>query len=62
MKHKSNLESLMKSYGFHLHRSKNHLIWKNQDGITITTSKTPNGVMAIRQVERSIKRILKTNV
>lgn len=62
MKHKSSLESLMKSYGFYLHRSKNHLIWKNQDGITITTSKTPTGVMAIWQVERSIKRILKTNV
>lgn len=52
----------MKSYGFYLHRSSKHLIWKNENGITVTTSKTPNGVNALKQAERTVKKVLQSRI
>jgi hypothetical protein len=54
------LKKLMKTYQFNLHRSKNHLIWKNADGITIVTSSSPSDNYALNQIERTIKRMLKS--
>ena len=51
------LNVLMLNNGFKLTRETKHLIWKNDDvNVSISTSKTPSGVMAINQIKRDIRR------
>ena len=53
------LNVLMLNNGFKLARETKHLIWKNDDvNVSISTSKTPSGVMAIKQIKRDIRRQL----
>ena len=53
------LNVLMLNNGFKLARETKHLIWKNEDvNVSISTSKTPSGVMAIKQIKRDIRRQL----
>ena len=53
------LNVLMLNNGFKLARETKHLIWKNDDvNVSISTSKTPNGVMAIKQIKRDIRRAI----
>ena len=53
------LNVLMLNNGFKLARETKHLIWKNDDvNVSISTSKTPSGVMAINQIKRDIRRQL----
>ena len=53
------LNVLMLNNGFKLARETKHLIWKNDDvNVSISTSKTPSGVMAIKQVKRDIRRAI----
>ena len=52
------LNVLMLNNGFKLARETKHLIWKNDDvNVSISTSKTPSGVMAIKQIKRDIRRV-----
>lgn len=46
----------MKSYGFELHRSKNHLIWRDDEGNQIVTGKTISDHRAIANIVKSIKK------
>ena len=49
----------MLNNGFKLARETKHLIWKNDDvNVSISTSKTPSGVMAIKQIKRDIRRAI----
>ena len=51
------LNVLMLNNGFTLARETKHLIWKNEGAnVSISTSKTPSGVMAIKQIKRDIRR------
>ena len=53
------LNVLMLNNGFKLARETKHLIWKNDDvNVSISTSKTPSGVMAIKQIKRDIRRAI----
>ena len=53
------LQVLMLNNGFKLARETKHLIWKNDDvNVSISTSRTPRGVMAIKQIKRDIRRQL----
>ena len=53
------LNVLMLNNGFKLARETKHLVWKNDDvNVSISTSKTPSGVMAIKQIKRDIRRII----
>ena len=53
------LNVLMLNNGFKLARETKHLIWKNDDvNVSISTSKTPSGVMAIKQIKRDIRRVI----
>ena len=53
------LNVLMLNNGFKLARETKHLIWKNEGAnVSISTSKTPSGVMAIKQIKRDIRRQL----
>ena len=53
------LNVLMLNNGFTLARETKHLIWKNEGAnVSISTSKTPSGVMAIKQIKRDIRRQL----
>ena len=50
-KFKKELQVLMLNNGFKLARETKHLIWKNEGAnVSISTSKTPSGVMAIKQI------------
>ena len=56
-KFKKELQVLMLNNGFKLARDNNHLVWVNDDvNVSISTSKTPSGVMAINQIKRDIRR------
>ena len=58
-KYKKELQVLMFNNGFKLARENKHLIWVNDDvNVSISTSKTPSGVMAIKQVKRDIRRAI----
>ena len=57
-KHQRSLHLLMASHGFHLHRKSKHIIWKNADGLLITTSSTPSDANALRQINRQVIRKL----
>ena len=58
-KFKKELQVLMLNNGFKLARETKHLIWKNEGAnVSISTSKTPSGVMAIKQIKRDIRRQL----
>ena len=51
------LQTLMLNNGFKLARETKHLIWVNEGAnVSISTSKTPSGVMAIKQIKRDIRR------
>ena len=53
------LNVLMLNNGFTLARETKHLIWKNEGAnVSISTSKTPSGVMAIKQFKRDIRRVI----
>ena len=53
------LNVLMLNNGFRLARESKHLIWKNEGvNVSISTSKTPSGVMAIKQIKRDIRRAI----
>ncbi len=59
--HKFNKEVkvLMLNNGFKLARGNKHLVWRNNEAnVSISTSKTPSGVMAIKQIKRQIRRQL----
>ena len=56
---KKDLKVLMLNNGFKLARENKHLIWVNEGAnVSISTSKTPSGVMAIKQIKRDIRRQL----
>ena len=56
-KFKKELKVLMLNNGFKLARENKHLIWVNEgENVSISTSKTPSGVMAINQIKRDIRR------
>ena len=58
-KFKKELNVLMLNNGFKLARETKHLIWKNEGAnVSISTSKTPSGVMAIKQIKRDIRRAI----
>ena len=58
-KFKKELNVLMLNNGFKLARETKHLIWVNEGAhVSISTSKTPSGVMAIKQIKRDIRRQL----
>ena len=53
------LNVLMLNNGFKLARETKHLVRKNDDvNVSISTSKTPSGVMAIKQIKRDIRRVI----
>ena len=53
------LQTLMLNNGFKLARETKHLIWVNEGAnVSISTSKTPSGVMAIKQIKRDIRRVI----
>ena len=56
-KFKRELKVLMLNNGFKLARDNKHLVWINEGAnVSISTSKTPRGVMAINQIKRDIRR------
>ena len=56
-KFKKELKVLMLNNGFKLARENKHLVWVNEGAnVSISTSKTPSGVMAINQIKRDIRR------
>ena len=56
-KFKKELNVLMLNNGFKLARDNKHLVWVNEGAnVSISTSKTPSGVMAINQIKRDIRR------
>ena len=58
-KFKKELNVLMLNNGFKLARDNKHLVWVNDDvNVSISTSKTPSGVMAINQIRRDIRRVI----
>ena len=53
------LNVLMLNNGFKLARESKHLVWQNNDvNVSISTSRTPRGVMAINQIKRDIRRAI----
>ena len=53
------LNVLMLNNGFKLARESKHLVWQNNDvNVSISTSRTPRGVMAIKQIKRDIRRVI----
>ena len=53
------LNVLMLNNGFKLARESKHLVWQNNDvNVSISTSRTPRGVMAIKQIKRDIRRAI----
>ena len=53
------LKVLMLNNGFKLARESKHLVWQNDNvNVSISTSRTPKGVMAIKQVKRDIRRAI----
>ena len=51
------IEALAASYGFALHRSKKHLVWKHKGlGTQVVTPKTSSDFRGIKNMERLFKR------
>ena len=51
------VRDFLTSQGFTLERQNKHLFWKNEKtGVGITTSKTPSGIMALKQIQRELRR------
>ena len=58
-KFKKELTVLMLNNGFKLARETKQLVWVNEGAnVSISTSKTPSGVMAIKQIKRDIRRVI----
>ena len=58
-KFKKELQVLMLNNGFKLARETKHLVWQNNDvNVSISTSRTPRGVMAINQIKRDLRRVI----
>ena len=58
-KFKKELNVLMLNNGFKLARETKHLVWVNEGAnVSISTSKTPSGVMSIKQIKRDIRRVI----
>jgi len=53
--------AFVKRYGFKLIRKKKHLIFENQDGLRLVTSRTPGDHRAFQNIETNIKRLLKNH-
>lgn len=56
MKTQTKLKVIMKSYGFELHRSKNHLIWRDDNGNQIVTGKTISDHRAVANIIKTIEK------
>tara|TARA_R100001015_G_C4543969_1_gene107319 strand:- start:232 stop:435 length:204 start_codon:yes stop_codon:yes gene_type:complete len=57
--YRKELKVLMLNNGFELARANKHYVWRNSEAnVSISTAKTPSGVMAINQVKRQIRRQL----
>ena len=57
--YRKELKVLMLNNGFELARANKHYVWRNNEAnVSISTAKTPSGVMAINQVKRQIRRQL----
>ena len=57
MRHFKQISKLASSYGFVLHRSKNHLIWRHSgSGAQVVTAKSTSDHRAIKNIERAFKR------
>lgn len=50
------LQKLMEEKGFRILRCAKHVIWINNDGIRIVTSRTPSDYRTLRNIEASIKK------
>lgn len=57
MKTKSKVDEIMKSYGFHLHRRSNHLIWRDDNGNQIVTGKSISDHRAILNILKTVRRV-----
>ncbi len=51
------IKKLMRSNGFELIRQTNHYVWKNAEGLLITTCKTPSDNYAFAQTKRQLRRL-----
>ncbi len=51
---------LCEKHGFSLKRSRKHLVFVHPSGAHLTTSKTASDNRALRNIERDIKRLLKS--
>ncbi len=51
------IKKLMRSNGFELIRQTNHYVWKNAEGLLITTCKTPSDNYAFAQTQRQLRRL-----
>jgi len=51
------IKRLMRSNGFELIRQTNHYVWKNAEGLLITTCKTPSDNYAFAQTKRQLRRL-----
>jgi hypothetical protein len=49
--------TLMQSYGYTCIRQSSHMVWRNDAGVMVTTSKTPSDINSLRQVERQLRRL-----
>lgn len=57
MKTKNNVDKIMKSHGFYLHRRSNHLIWRDDNGNQIVTGKSISDNRAILNILKTVQRI-----
>lgn len=53
---KKAVEKLMNEKGFKLVRSGNHSIWRDSEGLTIVTSRTPSDHRALKNIESTIRK------
>ena len=60
MKTAKKVEKLMVSYGFHLHRSTKHNVWKDAMNRVVVTSKTSSEQekRLLQNIERDIKKVV----
>ena len=56
----SAIVKLASRYGFTLVRRKNHLVFANSDGQKLVTSKTASDARALRNIEGTIKTLLRS--
>ena len=55
------IEQFMKENGFFISRKGKHLVWKNRDGATVVTSRTPSDHRALKNIESLVRKIRRTN-